>query len=528
MNEKLKEYWQQMKKFTASMNKKTKNLIVIFLVMAVTISAVAALLLNQRPYTLLFGGLTQEETAEITAKLQDMGVPSKTENGGNILVPKQDEANLKATFLAEGYPKSGFTYDVFRNNVDLMTTDFEKQAYLLFDLQNRMESTIRLLDGVQDAKVTIALPEKNSYVMDDTAGKASASVVIIAKSGAQMTQEQATSIKRLVAGGIDGLSPDDVVLLDDGGYELAAGSGSGQGDLTKVKLELEKEIETHSRNKILALLEPIFGIGKVKISVKSTLDLAKSITESINYQPSVDNQGVISKGTAIIEGGSSAGEIGGIPGAESNADIPIYPSIDGTSQGAIGGSSQLNYDYLVSQVKEQVQKDAGGISDLTVAIVINGDTPMPAQQEGKLINLVANAAGIEEVDAAKKITVLTMPFVEEAAVNPASPEVGLGEIPFWYFLVAGGLALVLFVLLFVLLKGKKKKRKIEEDDFLVDDTTMQDEVMKEIKHMERTKGKELEKEQQMRKQTQDFSRSNPEIAAQLIRSWLKGGDAHGE
>jgi flagellar M-ring protein FliF len=35
------------------------------------------------------------------------------------------------------------------------------------------------------------------------------------------------------------------------------------------------------------------------------------------------------------------------------------------------------------------------------------------------------------------------------------------------------------------------------------------------------------KDVELKKQLTDFSSNNPEIAAQLIRSWLKGGDKHG-
>jgi flagellar M-ring protein FliF len=35
------------------------------------------------------------------------------------------------------------------------------------------------------------------------------------------------------------------------------------------------------------------------------------------------------------------------------------------------------------------------------------------------------------------------------------------------------------------------------------------------------------KEQRVKTELQEFSDRNPEIAAQLIRSWLKGDDKHG-
>lgn len=80
-----------------------------------------------------------------------------------------------------------------------MTTDDENQTYKLYDLQNRIGATIRLFEGVKDAKVTIALGNKQKYVLDENASKPSASVTVITKTGYELTQKQAQGIQRLVS-----------------------------------------------------------------------------------------------------------------------------------------------------------------------------------------------------------------------------------------------------------------------------------------------------------------------------------------
>ena len=98
-----------------------------------------------------------DESTEILSKLSDLQIEYKHNANGDILVPSDVADTTRATLAQEGYPKSGFTYDVFINNAGGMTTDDENQTYKLYDLQNRIGATIRLFEGVKDAKVTIAL-----------------------------------------------------------------------------------------------------------------------------------------------------------------------------------------------------------------------------------------------------------------------------------------------------------------------------------------------------------------------------------
>ena len=70
--------------------------------------------------------------------------------------------------LSAGYPKSGFTYDMYRDNAGIMTTESDKEKYTLYELQDRLGAQIRLFEGVRDAKVTIAEAGDQKYALDDT------------------------------------------------------------------------------------------------------------------------------------------------------------------------------------------------------------------------------------------------------------------------------------------------------------------------------------------------------------------------
>lgn len=68
-------------------------------------------------YSTLFTGLNQEEAQEVVALLQEEGVDYRfNDKDGAIRVPAVKADQTRAELLSKGYPKSGFTYDMYRNN----------------------------------------------------------------------------------------------------------------------------------------------------------------------------------------------------------------------------------------------------------------------------------------------------------------------------------------------------------------------------------------------------------------------------
>ena len=41
-----------------------------------------------------------------------------------------------------GFPNSTLGYDIFTSQADLMTTDYEKRQYLIFQLQDRLQEAL--------------------------------------------------------------------------------------------------------------------------------------------------------------------------------------------------------------------------------------------------------------------------------------------------------------------------------------------------------------------------------------------------
>ena len=93
--------------------------------------------------------------------------------------------------LGNVFPKESF-----------VSSPLEERARYIFALSQEVQQTLMQLDGIVDARVHIALPERS--LLDDKPQSASASVVIIERPGANLELRE-TDIKAIVTDGIEGL-----------------------------------------------------------------------------------------------------------------------------------------------------------------------------------------------------------------------------------------------------------------------------------------------------------------------------------
>ncbi|MDD3394777.1 MAG: flagellar basal-body MS-ring/collar protein FliF, partial [Anaerotignum sp.] len=459
MNAKLKELIEKGKYFLKKINPKLRKRILIGALVVILFSIGIAVFLNNTPYETLFSGLNQEEATEIMEKLQEMSVEYKYGNDGVIYVPKEQVEKLKAQLVYEGYPQSGFTYDVFKDNIGMTTTDFEKNSYKLFELQNRIGATIRLFDGVKDAKVTIAIAEDQKYVLDDNSvQKTQASVVVIMKNGGSPSAEQVKGIQRLVSKSIPSMEMTDVVVLDGNGNDLSSSGDSIADGANKLKLEFEKHMDDNLRTKILNVLSPIYGENNVKVSVRTTVDVDKKIQEIINYNtPKEDSEKGIpsteSSGVEMVKDGKTAG---GVPGTQSNAEVPTYSQVQ--ADGSETYVKQENsIDYLVNQLTEQAQIDSGSIKDVSISIAINSES-LGNISERDLKGLIGNAAGITKENQDDKIAIIAAPFFGNEEAPSAIEDLGNKN---WIIIgaIASGVFLIILVIVILIVSRRKKKKK---------------------------------------------------------------------
>jgi type III secretion protein J len=140
----------------------------------------------------------------ITAGIDAQKSPVAKSKGWSISVERSDIPRAMSVLNAVGLPREPLRTlgDVFPKE-GFVSSPLEERARYVFGLSQEVEHTLMQLDGVVDARVHIAIPERS--VLDDKPPSTSASVVIVMQPGAGLESRE-TDIKAIVTDGIEGLN----------------------------------------------------------------------------------------------------------------------------------------------------------------------------------------------------------------------------------------------------------------------------------------------------------------------------------
>ena len=537
--QKLKEMWQ-------NLSQKSKKLLAIIASSTLLVIVVAIFLIargHKTEYQTLFTSLSQSEAQQVVSLLQEQNVPYLYDGkSGSLKVPAQSVDTLRAQLLSKGYPKSGFTYNMYIGNSGLMTTESDKKQYTLYDLQDRLGATVRLFEGVRDAKVTIAEGTEQNYALEsDEPIEASASVVVTMEEGKSLGEKNAEAIKNLVARSVKGMNFTKVSVFDAGTMEEVGKDADeeGGGSATSIT-NLTATVENNIATNIKRVLAKIYGMENLAVSVKGTLNMAKLIQENTQYSvpekiEANDKTGLLHNEEVAGENAGSSGEnAAGVAGADANADTPRYTTQNGNNSANDGyANSSATREWLYNVLKEQKEISPGVLEDATVAVVINtDDTSIP---ERDLINLVADASGISREEAGDKITILrslnktNVQKTEEEKTDTEKQTV-LSRFPLWALIGAAVSAFLLLLILILLILRAKKRKKLK---MLMEEEKANQEALSvkpsdEIAPIDDTPDEyELNAEGRMihgmklKKSIGEFADQNPQVVAKLIQSWMR-------
>ena len=232
---------------------------------------------------------TEKEANEILVALSGFDLSKKQEKSGRdvtwqLSVPHRDFDRAVAALVAKNLPRN--EYGGFQRMIDssgLIPTKTDERAKLLFARAQELEKTLELMDGVLNARVHIAVPEKDRYmasVAATTAPKeeteedseevaaaaspaadvASASVMLRMFVDQQLDDDQ---VKELVANAVEGLSPDQVsVMVVEAELEAPQVDRSSDGPPTppmadEERAQLEGEMRELRKNLMYAVASAV-------------------------------------------------------------------------------------------------------------------------------------------------------------------------------------------------------------------------------------------------------------------------------
>ena len=479
----------------------SKQKVVVLLISVFSVLLIVYLMAwtSERQYVVLQSNLQPIDAQKIIEYLQEQGVEYRLETEGTaILVPEGMEMDLRLEVAANGLITGGVVgYELFdRSNIGM--TDFIQQVNFKRALEGELSRTIRALDMVDMAQVRIVVPRTSVFTQDQK--QTTAAVLLTLKPGQTLTPEQITTIARLVAYSVEGLSPANVQISDSMGSDLSRIINKDPLMAAKSEqLRIQSTIELDYKTRIESTMSEALGPGNAIVNVSVEMDFTQMTSTSKTYDP-----------VTIVRSEESESSVGGV-------------------RDSVGQASSTDRTITNNEMNEtitNIRDDYGKIKRITVSVLVNGryiDPTDPTIYSPRLDTELAalrvsviNAVGINE--AAPRFDQVSVEdyqfdrtvFNDEAGRLRAQEQSELLQnILKWVLMAVAGFLFVIvlrsvFRSLDLLLPKPKPKPAID-----IEAEAIEEEI-----------SAEAQRRGQMLEQVSRFTKEKPANVASLLNTWL--------
>lgn len=539
----------QFKKFLARFSPSQKIFIAAVIIMTVIGVFLVVNMAGSFTYGTLFTNLSPKDSGMILEQLKAKKIPYEVAGGGSVIkVPDDKVDELRIELAASGLPEgSGIGFEIF-DKTNLTTTDFVQNINYIRAVEGELARSISQLKEVITAKVHIT-PAKRSVFIDDQE-PAKASVVLKLTPGATVSGSNIIpAILHLTAQSVEGLKPENIAIVDIYGTLLSKPSDDSEDAVDDSQLTYQKTMENNYTRKIVNLLEPIVGPGRVRANVKLTLDFDK--VEMVEESVDPDRIAKVSEKT---ETSSSTGgaRSGGVPGVNSNVVQGSSGQTESTFTPAKSKTENSLINYEISKKVTQTKKPVGDVKRLSAAVVVDDNTQVQLV-DGQIQKEVKKRSA-DELEALKRLVQAAVGYNSERGdivevVNLAFDTSVVTETDFNQkkqenrelidsIIKYGSIALgVLFVFFFILRPifkkmsdifkniGKTKQEEIEipriDSEKVAalqdarDDLEIEKELMEQYKVPKASKKMDI-----IRQKVVEFAEENIDETASLVKSFL--------
>src|ERR1700685_1661840 len=277
-------------------------------------------------YTVLYGQLSERESGQVMDALTAAGIEFKLNPSGAVAVPESKVHEARIRRASQGLPQSdSMGIEMIQKESALGSSSMMENARYQSVLETELARTIIKVQGVQTARVHLALPKPTVFLRDSR--KATASVMLQLYPGRRLEPGQVAAIVHLVASSVPELAASDVTLVDQAGTLLNSPDENAEQAASTRQFEYTRKLEESDQRRIIEMLEPMIGPGRVRATVTADMDYTVTEETRENYDP--QKTAVRSEQTSneMRKGGDGAE---GIPGALSNqppgtSGAPVIP-----------------------------------------------------------------------------------------------------------------------------------------------------------------------------------------------------------
>ena len=403
--ERLQELWNRYE------SKRKYFIIGAIIVLVLAFAGISFWYGSKPDYVPLYTNLETKDAGDVVNSLKESGVPYELledKKGATILVPATQVHNLRLDLAAAGLPRGNKGFELFDDS-KLGVTEFQNKVNYVQALQGELTRTIEHLGSVDKARVHIVLPEDSLYKKNEK--PATASILLMLKPETSLTTPEVKGIVNLVSHSVQGLSPENITIVDEHGNILnksdddALEQESAANLRTLNQIEMTKKVRDHIQQNVQTMLDKTLGEGNAFVRVSVELDFDDRKIDRQTFTPVVDESGIIRSQQDISESYNGESTVPGGP-AGVTGNIPGYVAEERNAN-AEYERKESTRNYEVNEENQKIIASPGSIRRLTVAVLVS-DQITELQREG-LLRAVASAAGVNE-ERGDSISVEPLPF----------------------------------------------------------------------------------------------------------------------
>jgi len=380
-------------------------------------------------YALLYGKLSDSESARVITALDEAKVPYKIGAGGSSISVPADKVHVMRMQLAgKGIPRGdGVGFEIF-DKPNFGISDFVQRANYVRAVQGELARTIAQLDEVEAARVMIVVPENRLLV--DKEKHPTASVFVRVRGNAQLQPQAINSIRFLVANAVEGLRANYVTVVDNMGNVLSENiENDSLVGLTTTQLAARRNLEQYLAKKAEGMLEKVLGPGQalVRVAAEINYDTITRIDEKFDPDGQVVKSQTKNDENTESTSTSSSAPVGLATntGSETNMEAAANTPFTVTRNKKNTGTTE----YEISKSTSNVVQAAGGIRRLSAAVTVAArfegagaerkTVPRTPEELEKLRRIVQSALGLEPGNSSRndQITLEELPFNDQFATE---------------------------------------------------------------------------------------------------------------
>jgi flagellar M-ring protein FliF len=366
--------------------------------------------------------------------LEAKSIPVRLQENNILQVPEEHYDAARLELATHSGTAGGIGMELF-NESTFGQSAFQEAINYHRALEGELARTIRSINGVESARVHLVIPKKRLFKKDQKAP--TASVKLSLGKRIVLSKKQLKGIRHLVASAIEGLQNTMVTVVDQMGNMLASprtndGSEDAEAEFARQNhfYKLQARYEAKMEGKLLELLEPLAGEGKVRAQVTMEMDFSEvSITENdLNPDKQVSVTEERSSESSQVDDPAKAG----VPGVASNIPGRVTAAQGNAANARQSQKESVKYNTANSVTRTQLP--VGRLKRVSVAVAIGGTSatdddgnttwePRTADEMKQFNDLVAKAVGYDK-QRGDQVTVITsqfeMPKVQEAVIPVGS------------------------------------------------------------------------------------------------------------